>query len=163
MTKPSKKLHPNYLYSPDECTHKNLETIGGGKGCYDCGVGFHTKPLPFDFNSNKPSKKTEWKKFIIDKAEKYVRGNGVYYGNETYMLAMSDWLYFIKGCISETIKHSLHQRDNEIREKIRGMRVNFVKNEFYGTGEELDAKIKFETAYNSALDDLLTYLDSNHD
>ena len=36
------KNHPDYQYEPEECKHKNLETVADPKGwyilCYHCGA-----------------------------------------------------------------------------------------------------------------------------
>lgn len=45
------------------------------------------------------------------KAEKYVRKNSTYYGNDTFALKMDDWLYFVEGVTNEAIKQ---ERDRNI-------------------------------------------------
>jgi hypothetical protein len=47
MTK--SKYIVGYLYTQEECLHRNLETIGEGKACYDCGKGFNGDMFPLDY------------------------------------------------------------------------------------------------------------------
>lgn len=50
---------------------------------------------------------------MLKKAEKYVRSNAVYYGNNQYRLDMKDWLYFVEGCINEVNLSSMQRMADE--------------------------------------------------
>lgn len=50
--------------------------------------------------------------FIIEKAEKYIRQNSdAYFGDDRYVMKMSDYLYFVEGACNEIryyIEHIKH-------------------------------------------------------
>ena len=43
------KFHPGYLFAPKDCKHESIETIMEYNkmtwGCYNCGIGFWSKPF----------------------------------------------------------------------------------------------------------------------
>ena len=57
---------------------------------------------------------------ILEKAEKYIRQNALYYGDNQFCLDMKDWLYFIGGSTNEVIA----QERNKVIEEIEKLRKN---------------------------------------
>lgn len=74
-----------------------------------------------EWTTNPPTEPTveKWEE-ILKKAEKYVRANSVYYGNDQYRLSMTDWLYFIKGVANEVEAHSVQEAKAEERKLVVG-------------------------------------------
>jgi hypothetical protein len=56
------------------------------------------------------------------------------------------------------LSFSKEEWKKELGRKIEKTKVRFIENNFYGSEKDLDEKIEFETAYNQALDDILSLL-----
>ena len=56
-------------------------------------------------------------KDILQKAEKYVRSNSIYWGEERYTMAMADWLYFLHGALNEVLSSQKQELLHSEREE----------------------------------------------